>query len=105
LLRNAIDTLGGTVERVVVSDLRDDTFFARVFISANGREIEIDSRPSDAIALAVRTKSPIYVADEVMVEAGIIPERDLMTVEEDGGAASALDDFLSNLDIDDLPIQ
>lgn len=105
LLMSAIETLGGVVERVVVSELRDDTFFARVFLTVNGREVDIDSRPSDAIALAVRTKSPIYVADEVMVEAGIIPERDLMTVEEDGGTSSALDDFLGNLDIDDLPIQ
>jgi bifunctional DNase/RNase len=105
LLRSTIDTLGGAVERVVVSELRDDTFFARVLINVNGREVDIDSRPSDAIALAVRTKAPIYVAEEVMVEAGIVPERDLMTVEEDGGATSALDDFLSNLDIDDLPIQ
>ena len=105
LLREAIETLGGVVERVVVSELRDDTFYARVFITVDGREIDIDSRPSDAIALAVRTKSPIFIADEVMVEAGIVPERDLMTVEEDGGAASALDDFLGSLDIDDLPIQ
>ena len=105
LLREAVETLGGVVERVVVSELRDDTFYARVFITVDGREIDIDSRPSDAIALAVRTKSPIFIADEVMVEAGIVPERDLMTVEEDGGAASALDDFLGSLDIDDLPIQ
>ena len=55
-----IDTLGATIDHVVVSDLRDGTFYARVVLRTNGTRLEVDSRPSDAIALAVRTEAPIY---------------------------------------------
>lgn len=104
LLKNVIETLGGRVERIVVTALREDTFYARIFITVGDREVEIDSRPSDAMALAVRVQVPLYVADEVMTEAGITPERDLIGSKA-GGEPSAFDDFLSSLNIDDLPIQ
>ena len=68
LLVSVISQMGGTVERVEVSGLRDNTFFARLMIRQNGAEIEVDSRPSDAIALAVRLDTPIYVAEEVLDE-------------------------------------
>ncbi|MGD1997119.1 MAG: bifunctional nuclease family protein [Anaerolineae bacterium] len=103
LLSNVIEVLGGAVERVVVSDLRDDTFYARIVLDVGGQELEIDSRPSDAMALAVRVRAPIYVVEEVMAEAGIVPERDLSEGGE-GGESSAFDEFLSGLDVDDLPI-
>jgi bifunctional DNase/RNase len=73
LLRNVIEAMGGVVQYIVVSELRDDTFYARIVISLNGRTIEVDSRPSDAMNLAVRTRAPIYVAEEVMDAAGCDP--------------------------------
>jgi len=105
LLKNVIETLGGTVQYVVVSELREDTFYARILINVDGREVDIDARPSDAMALAVRVHVPIYVAEEVMAEAGIVPERDLSKEGVEGKERSAFDEFLDSLDIDDLPIQ
>lgn len=66
LLKTVILELGGKVESVVISDLIDDIYHARIILDANGRHVEVDSRSSDAIALAVRMKAPIYVADKVM---------------------------------------
>jgi len=66
LLKNAIVGLGATVERVVVTELRNDTFFAAIWATRNGEPLVIDSRPSDAIALAMRTDCPIFVNEEVL---------------------------------------
>jgi uncharacterized protein len=66
LLKNVITGLGATVERVVVTELRNDTFYAAIWATRNGEPIMIDSRPSDAIALAMRTDCPIYVDEEVL---------------------------------------
>jgi uncharacterized protein len=67
LLRNLLGDLGATVEAVEVTELRENTYFARIMLrTREGREMEIDSRPSDAIAVALRTKSPIYVAKKVL---------------------------------------
>jgi len=104
LLKNVIEALGGDIQRVVVSELRDDTYYARILIEVDGREVDIDARPSDAMALAVRARVPIYVAEEVMAEAGIVPERDLTEEERGEGKPSAFDEFLGSLDIDDMPI-
>lgn len=107
LLKNVIEALGGEVLYVLVADLRDNTFYARILIEVDGRTVEVDARPSDSIALAVRVKAPLYVAEAVMDEAGIVPERDLSVQGAEGTMrreASAFDDFLANLDIDDLPI-
>ena len=65
LLGNVIEGLGAKVEKIVVNDLRHHTFYANITISTNGRIVEIDSRPSDAIALGVATNAPIYVAEHV----------------------------------------
>ncbi|HKE01519.1 MAG TPA: bifunctional nuclease family protein [Planctomycetota bacterium] len=66
LLRNAIEAMGGTLERVVVNDLDKGTFFARIVVSRNGEPIELDARPSDAIALATRARIPIFAAEHVV---------------------------------------
>jgi len=71
LLRSVIDTLGASVEHVVVNDLSNDTFFARITLQVDGRSLEIDSRPSDAIALAVRAQVPIYADETVLDKAGV----------------------------------
>jgi len=71
LLRSVINTLGATVDHIVVSDLSNDTFFAKIVIQVNGDKVEIDSRPSDALALAVRTQAPIFADDSVVEKAGV----------------------------------
>ncbi len=82
LLADVIETLGAQVSHVVVSDLRNDTFYATIVLDLHGEELEIDSRPSDAIALAVRVNAPIFVADHVMEQAGSEPEEDISAGEE-----------------------
>ncbi|HET7737114.1 MAG TPA: bifunctional nuclease family protein [Tepidiformaceae bacterium] len=72
LLRSMIEQLGGRVAYIVVSDLSNDTFFARIVLDLNGETLEIDSRPSDAIALAVRVDVPIYAEDTVLDRAGVV---------------------------------
>ncbi len=69
LLANVIENLGAQIERIVISDLRHHVFYARIHLILNGRTIEIDARPSDAIALGVATDAPIYVADHVFEQA------------------------------------
>ena len=65
--------LNTTVTKAVITDLRDNTFFATLYLSANGSALELDSRPSDAIALAIRAKAPIYAEDRVFDRAERIP--------------------------------
>nr|HID13757.1 bifunctional nuclease family protein [Anaerolineae bacterium] len=101
LLNNVITEMGGEVSRIVVDDLRNDTFYASITVSLNGRQLKIDSRPSDAIALAVRANVPIFVEEDVMAQAGIIPEADV----SEEVALSAFRDFVNSLDLDDLPLQ
>jgi uncharacterized protein len=81
LLKNVIDTLGGSLQEVFISDLREGTFYAKILIEGVAENQEIDSRPSDAIALAVRFGVPIYVADAVLNEAGIVPDTEGKTGE------------------------
>lgn len=65
LLASVIDGLGATVDRIVIDDLRDHTFYAKIYLRLDGRTVTIDSRPSDAIALCAAIKAPIFVADHV----------------------------------------
>ena len=69
-----VNELGGSMEKVTVTELRDSTFFATISVQIDGRTVEVDSRPSDAIALAVRSGAEIFAADEVIVEAAIVFE-------------------------------
>jgi len=71
LVTSMLSELNATVAKVVVTELRENTFHAQITLQVNGSEIEIDSRPSDALALAVRTEAPIFVADEVMDDSAI----------------------------------
>ena len=71
LVRNILDSLGVYVEKVVINDLRDNTFYAIIYLNFQGNIIEIDSRPSDAVAIAVRFNSPIFVAQHVMEQSSI----------------------------------
>ena len=76
LLKNAFSLLNARLMRVEVISLRDDVFYGNLVVDNNGRTIEIDSRPSDALALAVRARVPILVSSEVMDSAGIVPEQE-----------------------------
>ena len=105
LLRNVLDQLGAQVLRVNIIELRDEVFYARIVIQVNGKEVEIDSRPSDALALAVRVHVPVFVAEDVMDEASSIPEKDIEGSEVEGEPDERLDvfkDFVQSLDLDDL---
>jgi bifunctional DNase/RNase len=104
LLNNTIGELGGEISHILVNDLRNDTFYAKITVNLNGQTVEIDSRPSDAIALAVRAGATIYVEEDVMARAGIVPEVDV-TEEADEDELSAFRDFIDTLDLDDLPVQ
>lgn len=69
LLKNVIEALHANVSKVVISDLKANTYYARVFLETDDGEVDIDARPSDAIALALRSNAPIYVSDEVASQA------------------------------------
>ena len=88
LLRSVIDTLGATVNSIIVCDLRNDTFFAKVILNVDGGQLEIDSRPSDALALAVRAEVPIYAEETVLDKAGVVLDKDTgnpLSYETSGG--------------------
>lgn len=114
LMRAMIGDLGGTVDRIVVTDLAQDVFYARIVIDQNGRSVEVDSRPSDAIALAVRVRVPILVDEGVMDRAGVTlgadDEDDDAEAAESGGdeggpgseQLSVFRDFINTLDLDDF---
>jgi bifunctional DNase/RNase len=70
LLGNVIEQLGGELEKIVINDLQEHTFYAKLVIRHNGELVEVDSRPSDAIALGVAGDVPLYIADHVLNEAG-----------------------------------
>ncbi|NLX08689.1 MAG: bifunctional nuclease family protein [Chloroflexi bacterium] len=109
LLKSVITELGGEVQHIVVSDLRQDTFFAQLVVEQNGTTHKIDSRPSDAIALAVRLEVPIYVEESVMDRAAITPDEEVdaepLSEDEQRDSAKRLsifEDFVESLDLDDL---
>ncbi len=109
LLGNVIGALGAAINSIIVCDLKDDTFFAKIMLGIDGREVEIDARPSDAIALAVRAKVPIFAEEAVLDKAGIIidpdtgkpaPARDIPPEELE--RLSAFRDFIETLDLSDF---
>ena len=115
LLKNVFGALNARVIRVEVAALRDDTFYGNIVAEVDGKTLTIDSRPSDALNLAVRTHVPILVARSVMDAAGIIPEEDLLDEEpapeiesesvvegSDSGSErlSVFEDFLDKLELD-----
>lgn len=119
LLSSVIDTLGAAVNSIIVNDLKNDTFFAKVILEVDRKQVEIDSRPSDALALAVRTGVPIFADESVLDKAGILLDGETgkpIFEEEDevGGRKprvsdeemkkkmSAFYDFINTLDLDDF---
>jgi bifunctional DNase/RNase len=122
LLATTIEVLGAKVNHVIVSDLKNDTFYAKIMLNTKDGQLEIDSRPSDALALAVRVEVPIYADESVLDKAGIVLERESeggeMLDNVDGTAEvsekrkkasedeikkmSAFRDFIDNLDLEDF---
>jgi len=106
LLKNVISELGARIVSIVVSDLIDEVYYARIVLDAAGRHVEIDARPSDAIALAVRAKTPIYVEDSILERAGVTLEQDETEKpaskpedEDDIDNLDAYRDFINSLDV------
>ncbi len=99
LMKNLLDEFQVEVTKVVVTELKDDTFYAAIHLIVDGKELEIDSRPSDAIALAVRMEAPIYCTEKVMEAAadlGLLKQRSEIDESED------LKKWLENLNPDDF---
>ena len=94
LLRSMLDELGVTVERIVIADLADETFRARITLRLDGTSHDVDARPSDAIALAVRASVTIYATEEVLDRAGVVPQSD----EEE--RLAVFREFVNSLDVD-----
>ncbi len=80
---NLVSELGGSMTRITVTDLRDSTFFATISLEIGGRIVEVDSRPSDAIALAIRSGAEIYASDDVIEEAAVVFEEAMEDTPED----------------------
>jgi uncharacterized protein len=96
LLRNIITDLDGSVDRVVVSDLKDNTFFAIIHLTVRGERIAVDARPSDALALALRTRSPI------LVEESVIDNAKTVDFAAEPGDNARLQKWLESLDPEEL---
>jgi uncharacterized protein len=95
LLRNVIKDLDGRVERVVVSDLKENTFYAIIYLTVRGESVAVDARPSDAIALALRTRAPILVDESVIENAKNVDYAER-------GDSDRLQKWLENLDPDEM---
>ncbi len=111
LLDSIIDNLGATVDKIIVSELKEDTFYAKIIVNYDSRTFEIDARPSDAIALAVRSGASIFAEESVLEKAGVnIEEKDLdqatdadiSMLEDEVVNLSAFSDFIDSLDLEDL---
>ena len=118
LLRLVIDSLGASIDSIIVNDLKSDTFYAKIMLNVDGGQIEIDSRPSDALALEVRAQVPIYADEAVLDKAGILLDeqtgkpvieeteegggKDKKVSEEEMKKLSAFYDFINTLDLDDF---
>tara|TARA_Y100001936_G_scaffold248757_1_gene297371 strand:- start:848 stop:1414 length:567 start_codon:yes stop_codon:yes gene_type:complete len=115
LIGSIINSLGAKVNGIIVSDLDQDTFYAKVILAIDGDTMEVDSRPSDAIALAVRTSAPIFADESVLEKAGVDMDAETGKPKQFSGSShstpvrdeelkslSAFTEFVSTLDLDDL---
>jgi len=114
LLKNIFSILDARILRVEVTSLHDDTYYGNIVAEIDGRTLDIDSRPSDAIALAVRAHVPILVSRPILDSVGVVPEEDIQEAGKEKGQLtetpaseineanlSVFEDFIDNLDIDD----
>jgi len=99
LLCDVLGELEAKCTQVAVTELRDNTFFAQVTLTVNGRELEVDSRPSDALAIAVRSGAPIFAAEDVIAESAIEFEHEVEDQEE---VVDKFKDFLDSVSPEDF---
>jgi len=118
LLNSVIDTLGASINSIAVTDLKNDTFFAKIYLDMDSGQLEVDSRPSDALALAVRVDAPIFVDESVLDKAGILLDKETgkpifeeneltdgegkKLSDEELNRLSVFRDFIDTLDWDDF---
>ena len=119
LLLSVIDSLGATIDSIIINDLKNDTFYAMVMLNVDGKQVKVDSRPSDALALAVRAGTTIYAEDTILEKAGILLDgetgKPIIDESLEGGGnqkgvseeemktkMSAFYDFINTLDLDDF---
>ena len=105
LLSDMLEQLGATISRITVTELRENTFFAQITVTQDGQELEIDSRPSDAIALAIRAEAPIYAADRVIEESAIEFEGEEVTEEQLEEEVAKFKNFLERVTPDEFAIE
>lgn len=107
LMASCMGQLAIGLTRIVVTSLSNDVFYARLFLRQDAKEVDVDARPSDAIALAVRMECPIFVSNEVLDRAGVLPDRE----DDDASEKTGIDedrlavfrDLVNSLDLPDLP--
>jgi bifunctional DNase/RNase len=118
LMNTIVDALGASINSIIVSELKNDTFYAKIILNVDGEQMEVDSRPSDAIALAVRVEAPIYAEEGVLDKAGILLDKETgkplletgeadnidgkQITEEEMNKLSAFQDFINSLDMEDF---
>lgn len=111
LLQSVIGALGASINSIIVCDLQNDTFYAKLILDVDGKQVEVDSRPSDAMALAVRVQAPIYAEETVLDKAGIIIDRETgkprpatsgQIGEDELNKLSAFREFIDTLNLEDL---
>ncbi len=99
LIKGLLNHLNAKVTKIVVTELKDNTFYALIFLSVNGKVITVDARPSDAIALALRTDSPIYVTDDVLAKSASTTSP---TLSAERSSPEDIKQWLENLNPEDL---
>lgn len=114
LLWSVIGTLKASVNSIIINDLRDDTFYGRIILNTGGGQVEVDARPSDALALAIRARAPIFAEDAVLDEAALLIDRESGKAipqeisegenisEDELKRLSTFTDFINTLDMDDF---
>ena len=98
LLKDVTESLGADIAKVVVTELKEGIYYADLVFRQNGGEVHVSSRPSDAIALAARTKAPLYAAPEVLEEAGV----EIRDEEDEDAEVERFREFLENIDPEDF---
>jgi hypothetical protein len=101
LMKNLLDEVGAQVERITVTELREGTFFAEIILSSQGEVRTVSSRPSDAIALAIRIGSPIFAEDDVLEEAGRVEQPDEEEAEQ---VVEQFRDFIDHVNPEDFAL-
>jgi uncharacterized protein len=105
LVTDMLEQLGAQVTRITVTELRENTFYAQITVQQDGSEIEIDSRPSDAIALAIRAEAPIFAADRVIEESAIEFEGEEVSDEEIEEKVTEFKQFLDQVTPDQFAVE